>query len=154
MKSRGSGTNSRGRNMKQWASKMTTMPRHSSNSSLSFRLVNYFIRCRVHINTFKTNCITTCIANDAVARNSVAAIATSPTTTSLRAASTSSGTFPITRLSVSSFLFIFLLFFNQCSLFVHPAPITHSGTNSTARPEVVPTLTSQMTATPMTRLDL
>jgi hypothetical protein len=129
------------------------MSKHSC-TSLSFRLVNYFICYRAHINIFKTNCIPTCIANGAVARNSVAVVATSPTTTSLRAASTSSDTFHIIRLSVSSFLFIFLLFFNRCSLFVHPAPITHSGMSSTARPEVVPTPTRQMTVTPMTRLGL
>jgi hypothetical protein len=123
-------------------------------SSLSFRLVNYFILYRAHINTFKTNYIPTCIATGAAARNSVAAVATSPTTTSLQAASTSSGTFRIIRLSVSSFLFIFLLFFNQCILFVYPAPGTHSGVSSTAGLEVVPTLTSQTTATPKTQLDL
>jgi hypothetical protein len=133
---------------------MTTTPRHSPSSSLSFRLVNYFIRYRAHINTFKTNCIPTYITNGAGARNSIAAVATSPTTTSLRAAFTSSGTFPIIRLSVSSYLFISLLFFNRCSLFVHPASVTHSGTSSTARPEAVPTPTSQMMATPTTWLDL
>jgi hypothetical protein len=127
---------------------------HLPSNILSFRLVNYFIRYRAHINTLKTNCIPTCIANGAVARNSVAAVATSPTTTSLQVASTSSGTFSIIRLSVSAFLFIFLLFFNRCSSFVHMAPVTHSGTSSTARPEVVPTLTSQTTVTPKTQLDL
>jgi hypothetical protein len=109
MKSRGSGMNSRGHNMKQRDSGMTTMTRHSPNSNFSFRLVNYFIRYRAHSNTFKTNCITTCIANGAAARNSVATIATSPNTTSLRAASTSSGTFPIIRLSVSSFSYCSLI---------------------------------------------
>jgi hypothetical protein len=133
---------------------MTTMPRHLPSSSLSFRLVNYFIRYRAHINTFKTNCIPTCIANGAVARNSVVVVATSPTTTSLRAASTNSGMFPIIRLLVSSFLFIFLLFFNRCSLFVHLAPVTHSGTRLTARLEVVPTPTSQTASTPKMQLDL
>jgi hypothetical protein len=130
------------------------MPRHSPSNSLSFRLVNYFIRYRVHINTFKTNCIATCITNGIAARNSVATVATSPTTTSLRAATRSFGTFSIIRLSVFSFLFIFLLFFNRCSLFVHPALVTHSRMSSKARLEVVPTPTSQTTATPMTRLDL
>jgi hypothetical protein len=154
MKSKGSETHSRGRNMKQCDNGMTTTPRHSSSSSLSFRLVNYFIRYRAHINTFKTNYIPTGIANGAVARNSVAAVATSPTTTSLRAGSTSFGTFAIIRLLVSSFLFISLLFFNRCSLFVHPAPVTHSGTSSTTHPEVVPTPTSQTMVTPTTRLDL
>jgi hypothetical protein len=126
---------------------MTTTPRHLTSSSLSFRLVNYFIRYRVCINTFKTNYIPTCIANGAAARNSIVAIATSPTTTSIRTSYTSSGTFSIIRLSVSSFLFIFLLFFNRCSLFVHSAPVTHSETSSTACPEVVPTPTNQMTVT-------
>jgi hypothetical protein len=112
MKSRGSETNFRGRNMKQWDSGTTNTPMHLSSSSLSFRLVNYFIRYRAHINTFKTNYISTCIANGAVIRNSVAVVATSPTTTSIQATSTSSSMFPIIRLSVSSFLFIFLLFFN------------------------------------------
>jgi hypothetical protein len=121
---------------------MTTTPRHSPNSNLSFRLVNYFIRYRVHINTFKTNCIATCITNDVAVRNSVATVATSPTTTSLRAVSTSFGTFSIIRHSVSSFLFIFLLFFNRCNLFLHPTLITHSGMSSMACPEAVPTLTS------------
>jgi hypothetical protein len=130
------------------------MPRHSPSNSLSFRLVNYFICYRAHINTFKTNCIATCIANGAAVRNSVATVATSPTTTFLQAASTSSGTFPIIRLSVSSFLFIFLLFFNRCSLFIHPAPVTHSGTSLTTHTEVVPTPSSQTTVTPTTRLDL
>jgi hypothetical protein len=123
----------------------TTMSRHSPNNSLSFRLVNYFIRYRPHINTFKTNFIPTCIANCAAARNSVAAVATSPTTTSLQAASTSFDTFPIIRLSLSLFLIIFLLFFNRCSLFVHPALVTHSGTSSMTLSEIVPTPTSQLT---------
>jgi hypothetical protein len=133
---------------------MTTTHRHSPSSSLSFSLVNYFIRYQAHINTFKTNCIPTCIANGATSRNSVAAVATSPTTTFLRAGSTSSGTFSIIRLLVSSFLFISLLFFNRCNLFVHPAPVTHSGTSLMTRPEVVHTSTSQTTATPTTWLDL
>jgi hypothetical protein len=154
MKSRGSGTNSKGCNMKQWDSGTTTTPKHSPSNSLSFRLVNYFTHYQAYINTFKTNCIATCLANGAAARNLVAAVATSPTTTSLQASSTSSGTFPIIRHSVSSFLFFFLLFFNRCSLFLLPAPVTHSGTSSTAHPEVVPTPTSQTTVTPMTQLDL
>jgi hypothetical protein len=133
---------------------MTTTPRQSSSSSLSFRLVNYFIRYRVHINTFKTNCIATCIANGTAVRNSVATVATSPTTTSLQAASTSFGTFSIIILSASSFLFIFLLSFNRCSLFVHPALVTHNGTSSTACPDVVPTPISQTMVTPTTWLDL
>jgi hypothetical protein len=32
-----------------------------AQQQLSFTLVNYFIRYRAHINTFKTNCIATCI---------------------------------------------------------------------------------------------
>jgi hypothetical protein len=79
---------------------MTTTSRHSPSSNLSFRLVNYFIRYRAHINTFKTNYIPTCIANDAVARNLFVAVATSPTTTSIRAGSTSSGIFSIIRLLI------------------------------------------------------
>jgi hypothetical protein len=141
--------------MNPWDSVTTTTPRPLPSSSLSFRLVNYFIRYRAHINTFKTNCIATYIANSAAARNSVVTFATAPTTTSLQAASTSSDTFPIYRLSVSSFLFIFLLLFNWCSIFVHPATVTRSETSSTACLEVVvATPTSHtMTAIPMTRLD-
>jgi hypothetical protein len=102
MKSRGSETKYRGRNMKPWDSVMITTPRPSPSNSLSFRLVNYFIRYRAHINIFKTNCIATCIANGAATRNLVATVTTSPTTTSFQAASTSSSMFYIIRLSVSS----------------------------------------------------
>jgi hypothetical protein len=126
---------------------MTTTPRHSLSSCLSLKLVNYFIRYRAHINTFKTNCITICIANGAAARNSVATVATSLNTTPFGLPLQA----PVYFLSLDfQFLhfYSFLLFFNRCSLFVHPAPVTHSGTSSTARLEVVPTPTSQMTATP------
>jgi hypothetical protein len=78
MKSRGSEIKCRGRNMKPWDNMTTTIPRPSPSNSFSFKLVNYFIRYRVHINTFKTNCIATCIVNGAAVRNSVAAVATSP----------------------------------------------------------------------------
>jgi hypothetical protein len=108
MKSRDSETNSKRCNMKQWDSGMTTTSSHSPSSNLSFMLVNYFIRYRVHINTFKTNYIPTCIANDAVARNLFAAVATSPTTTSIRAASTSSDIFSIIRLLIFIYFLIIL----------------------------------------------
>jgi hypothetical protein len=50
--------------------------------------LNYFIRYRTLSNTFKTNSTcATCIASDAAARNSNAAVPTSPTTTSLRVTS-------------------------------------------------------------------
>jgi hypothetical protein len=132
---------------------MTTMPRPSPNNSLYFRLVNYFIRYRAHINTFKTNYIATCIANGATVRNSGVVVPTSPTTTSLQATSTSSDTFLIIRLSVSSFFFIFILFFNRCRLFIHPTLFTHNRTSLTAHPDVVvPSPTSQTMAT-LARLD-
>jgi hypothetical protein len=78
MKSRGSEMKCRGRNMKPWDSMTTTTPRPSPSIGLSFTLVNYFILYRAHINTFKTNCIATCIANGTAARNSVADVATPP----------------------------------------------------------------------------
>jgi hypothetical protein len=109
MKSRGSEMKCRGHNMKPWDIVTTTTHSPSPSNSLSFRLVNYFIRYRAHINTFKINCMITCIANGATTRNSVTVVATSPTTTSFRAASTSSGTFPIFKLSVSSFSYCSLI---------------------------------------------
>jgi hypothetical protein len=131
---------------------MTTTPRPSPNNSLSFRLVNLTISFAYQ--SLKTNCIATCIANGAAARNSGAAVRTSPTITSLRATSTGSGKFPIIRLSVSSFFFIFILFFNRCRLFIHPALVTHNQMSLMACLEVVETTpTSQTTAIPV-RLDL
>jgi hypothetical protein len=69
-----------------------------------------------------------------------------------RVASWNSGTFSIISLSVPLFSFIFM-FFHWCRFSIHLAPVTHSWMSLTARPEVVvPTLTSQTTATPL-RLD-
>jgi hypothetical protein len=155
MKSRGSETKCRGRNMKPWDSVTTTTLMPSPNNSLSFRLVNYFIRYRAYQylqNLLHYNMYSKWHNN----KEFSCRCCNIPTTTSLRTASTSSGTFHIIRLSVSLFLFIFLLFFNWCSIFVHPAPVTRSWTRSMARPEiVVDTPTSHTTTViPTTRLDL
>jgi hypothetical protein len=129
---------------------MTSTLRPSLSSKLSFMLVDLTISfCIKHLAVLLKvfHCITTCIANGAAARNSCAVVPTSLTTTSLRVASWSSGTFPIISLSVSSFSFIFMLFFNRCRFTMHPALVTYSRMSSTGRPEVVvPTPTSQTMA--------
>jgi hypothetical protein len=130
---------------------MTSTLRPSLNSKLSFRLIDLTISFSIEhlaILLKLIHCIATCIANDAAARNSGAAVPTSPTTTSLRATSWSSGTFTIISLSVPSFLFIFMLFFNRCRFTIHASLVTHSQSRPTARPEVVvPNPTSQTTTT-------
>jgi hypothetical protein len=135
---------------------MTSMLRPSFNNKLSFRLVDLTILFSIkHLAILSKliYCIATCIANGAAARNSGATVPTSPTTTSLRAASWSSGMFTIISLFIPSFLFIFMLFFNRCRFTIHPSLVTHSRTRPTTRPEVVvPNPTSQATATPA-RLD-
>jgi hypothetical protein len=147
---------SRGRGMKSRGSGMTSTLRPLFNSKLSFKLVDLTISFSIEhlaILSKTIHCITTCIANGAAQRSSGAAIPTSPTTTSLRATSWSSSTFPIISLSVPPFSFIFMSFFNRCRFSIHPSLVTHNRTRSTACPEVVvANPTSQTTATPA-RLD-
>jgi hypothetical protein len=135
---------------------MTSMLRPSLNSKLSFRLVDLTISFSIEhlaILSKLIHYIATCIENGTAARNSSATIPTSPTTTSLWAAPWSSSTFTITSLSVPSFLFIFMLFFNRCRFTIHPSLVTHNRTRLMACPEVVvPNPTSQMAVTPA-RLD-
>jgi hypothetical protein len=98
---------------------MTSTLRPSLNNKLSIRLVDLIISFSIEhlaILSKLIHCIATCIANGTVARNSGAAVPTCPTTTSLRAASWSSGTFPIISLSVPSF--------SCCSLFDAGLPYT------------------------------
>jgi hypothetical protein len=119
----------------------------------SFRLVDLTISFAIeHLTIFSKliHCIATCIANGAATINSGAAVPTSLTTTSLRVTSWSSGTFPIIR--VFQF-FSFFMFFNRCRFFIHPAPITHSQTSLTARPEVVVHTSTNQTMTTPARLD-
>jgi hypothetical protein len=122
------------------------------NSKLSFKLVDLTISFSIEhlaILSELIHCIATCIANGAAVKNLGVVVPTSPTTTSLRAASWSSGTFPNISLSVPSSSFIFMLFFNRCRFTIHPFLITHSRTKLMGRPEVVvPNPTSQTTATP------
>jgi hypothetical protein len=129
---------------------MTSMLKPLLSSKLSFKLVDLFISFAIEhlaILSKLIHCIATCIANGATARNSGVAFSTSPTTTSLRAASWSSGMFPIISLLFPSFSFIFMLFFNRCRISIHSAPVTQHQTSSTACPKVVvPTPTSQTTA--------
>jgi hypothetical protein len=135
---------------------MTSTLKPSLNSKLSFRLVDLTISFSIEhlaILSKLIHCIAICIANGTAARNSGATIPTYPTTTSFWAASWSSGTFTIISLSVPSFSFIFVLFFNRCRFTIHPSLVTHSRTRPTTCPEVVvPNPTSQTTATPA-RLD-
>jgi hypothetical protein len=126
---------------------MTSTLRPSLNNKLSFRLVDLTISFSIkHLAILLKliHCIATCIANGTAVRNSSAAVPTSLTTTSLRAASWSFSMFSIISLSVPSFSFIFILFFNGCRFTIHPSLVTHSRTSPTARLEVVePTPTSQ-----------
>jgi hypothetical protein len=65
---------------------MTSTLRPSLNSKLSFRLVDLTISFSIEdlaILSKLIHCIATCIANGTAARNSSAAVPTSPTTTSL-----------------------------------------------------------------------
>jgi hypothetical protein len=68
-----------------------------AQQQISFRLVDLTISFAIeHLAILsKLHCITTCIANGAAARNPGAAVPASPTTTSLRVTSWSSGTFSI-----------------------------------------------------------
>jgi hypothetical protein len=106
MKSKGSGTKSRGNNTMQWGSGTTSTLRHSLSSKLSFSLVDLTISISINhlaILSKLIYCIATCIANGAAVRNLGVTVPTSPTTTSLQAASWSSSTFPTINLSVPSF---------------------------------------------------
>jgi hypothetical protein len=85
---------------------MTSTLRPSLNSKLSFRLVDLTISFSIEhlaILSKLIHCIATCIANGIAARNSGAAVPTSLTTTSFRAASWSFGPVTIISLSVPSF---------------------------------------------------
>jgi hypothetical protein len=132
------------------------MLRSSLNNKLSFMLVDLTILFSIEhlaILSKLIHCIATCIANDAAVRNSGATVPTSPTTTSFQAASWSSGTFTIISLSIPSFSFIFMLFFNRCRFTLHHYLVTHSRTRLMAHPDVVvPNPTGQTTAT-LSRLD-
>jgi hypothetical protein len=139
---------------KQWGSGMTSTHRSLLGSRRSFRWVDFTISFAIEhlaILSKLIHCIAICIANGVATRNSGAAVPTSSTTTSLQVTSWSSGTFPMISLLVPSFSFI-LMFFNRCRFSIHPTLVTHSGTSSMTRSEVVaPTPTTQ-TAT-MTVLD-
>jgi hypothetical protein len=93
---------------------MTCTRQPSLSSRRSFRLVDLTISFTIeHLAIFSKliHCIATCIANGAAARNSGATVQTSPTTTSLRVTSWSSGAFLIIR------VFQFLHFHSfSCSL--------------------------------------
>jgi hypothetical protein len=85
---------------------MISMLRPSLSNKLSFRLVDLTISFSIeHLTIISKliHCIVTCIANGAVVRNSTAVVPTSHTTTSLRATSWISSTFPIISLSIHSF---------------------------------------------------
>jgi hypothetical protein len=85
---------------------MTSTLKPSLNNKLSFRLVDLTISFSIEhlaILSKLIHCIAKCIENGAIARNSGVTVPTTPTTTSLRAASWSSGTFHIISLSVPSF---------------------------------------------------
>jgi hypothetical protein len=156
MKKWGGGTKSRGSNTMQCGSGMTSTLRPSLNSKLSFKLVDLTILFSIeHLSILSKliHCIAICIVNGTVARNSGVAVPTSPTTTSLRAASWSSGTFSIISLSIPSFLFIFMLFFNWCRFTIHPSLITHSRTRPTTHPEVVVSNPTSQTMVTLSRLD-
>jgi hypothetical protein len=99
-----------GNKMKQWGNEMTSTHRPSLNNRWSFRLVDLTISFAIeHLAIFSKliYCIATCIANGTASINSGAAVPTSPTTTSLRVASWSSGTFYIISLLVPSFSCVF-----------------------------------------------
>jgi hypothetical protein len=132
------------------------MLRSSLNSKLSFRLVDLTILFSIEhlaILSKLIHCIATCIENDAATRNSDATVPTSPPTTSFQAASWSSSTFIIISLSIPSFSFIFMLFFNRCRFILHHYLVTHSRTMPMAHSDVVvPNPTGQTTVT-LSRLD-
>jgi hypothetical protein len=84
------------------------------SSKLFFRIVDLTISFAIEhlaILSKLIHWIATCIANSTVARNSGATVPSSPTTTSLRVTSWSSGTFPIT--TVSQLLYFDVLYSMQ-----------------------------------------
>jgi hypothetical protein len=93
-----SGMKKCGDGMKSKGSETTSTLRPSLSSKLSFRLVDLTISFSIEhlaILSKQIHCIATCIEHGAAARNSGAAVPSSPATTSLRVASQSSGMFPI-----------------------------------------------------------